>query len=326
MHGCPGSVVEGVSIDRVGCGLMVNYSFGGNYSVQLRSLYYGVAAWGDANANIFQIYCAQSVPWPRTVPPEYRLSFMVQMQERFADTLKLSTDDHAARPYGLLCGSIHSTSIGNAFDAVVERFPGGIFLYNAYATDFRQCYLEADAGTMACAIAASRSRFGITALHAYLSGTGSIFDFGIDVHAKVFASGILYAASFGNPPVDDGSSEITLEGVSPAMPGAPVQRGIRYVVANRPPTPLVLQSGWRNENGDEPMVRFDFWSHRVELQGTMANGRSGTCFVLPPLCRPSRRQRYIVPGGEIEIAPDGMVRVAPNDIAVSLDGIAFARW
>lgn len=328
MHGCPGSFVEGVSVDRVGCALLVNYSFGGHYAVQTHALYYGVAAWDDANANIFEIYCAQSSPWPKTVPPEYRLPFMVQMQGHFADTLKLSNNDHAARPYGILCGSISSTATGNAFDAVVEHFVGGIFLYNAYATDFRRCYLEGNDGSMACAIVASRSRFGIQALHAFLSGTGTLFDLGIEILGKIFASGILNTATFGKAPFDDGSSLLILEGVDPAMPGAPVQRGVRYAGRAAAWVPIPLRAGWRaaGDGFDAPAVCFDPWSHRIELKGAVAGGGSGVLGVLPEPCRPAARRRYAVPGSIVDIMPDGIVQVMQDSGVISLDGITFSRW
>ncbi|WP_448665239.1 hypothetical protein ACG3SL_21240 (plasmid) [Sphingomonas sp. CJ20] len=328
MHGCPGGMVEGVSIDRVGCGLLVNYSFGGTYRVQVHSLYYGVAAWDDANANTFQIYCSQSEPWPKTVPVEYRLPFMAQISGHFADTLKLSADTHGNRPYGVLCGSIRSTSISNVFDAVVERFPGGIFLFNAYATDFRRCYLEADPDVMACAIAASRSRFSIHALHAYLSGTGAIFDFGIDVFARIFASGILHGAGFGKAPVDDGTSLLLLEGFDPRMPDAPIQRNIRYIGRSAPWEPLRLLSGWRPaaDGYEAPAVRLDPETHRVELKGAMVGGREGACFHLPPRCCPPARQRHRIAGGQLDIAPDGAAQIMPDTPLISLDGASFARW
>lgn len=328
MHGCPGSLVEGVSIDRVGCGLLVNYSFGGSYKVQVHSLYYGVAAWDDANANLFEIYCAHSTPWPTTVPADYRMPFMTQMADHFADTLMLADNDHATRPYGLLCGSIQSTSINSVFDLVIEQFPGGIFLFNAYATDFRRCYIEASSGRMATAVTASRSRFGIQALHALLSGTGITFDFGINVLARIFASGIIHTAGFGKAPFDDGTSLLILEGIEPTRSGAPVQRNIRYAGRDAHWIPLALTSGWQAapDDYDAPAVRLDPWSHQVELKGTIAAGRDGVCFQLPETCRPSRRKRYMAAGGQLSIGSDGVARVAGAEATVSLDGLTFGRW
>lgn len=328
MHGCPGSFVDGVSIDRVGCALLVNYSFGGNYKIQAHSLYYGVAAWDGANANIFEIYCAQSSPWPKTVPPEYRLPFMVQMKGHFVDTLKLSTEDHSTRPYGVLCGSIRSNSISNAFDAVVERFGGGVFLYNAYATDFRRCYVEGDTDTMVCAVVASRSRFSIQAFHAFLSGTGALFDFGIDVLGKVFGSGILNSATFGKAPFDDGTSLLMFEGIDPTLPGAPSQRGVRYATREVAWMPIALGATWRpaGDGYEAPGVRFDPWSHRIELKGAVTGGGAGAIGILPKPCRPTGRRRYRVAGGQVDISPDGVVQVKPEDTIVSFDGISFARW
>ena len=328
MHGCPGSFVEGVSIDRVGCGLLVNYSFGGSYKVQAHSLYYGVAAWDDANANLFEVYCTHSTPWPKTVPAEYLLPFMKQMASHFSNTLMLTDDGHAMRPYGVLCGSIQSTSINNVFDLVVEQFPGGIFLFNAYAADFRRCYIEAGSGRMKNAVTASRSRFGIQALHAYLSGTGTAFDLGIDVLARIFASGIIDVERFGKPPVDDGTSLMILEGMDLTLPGTPVQRNIRYAGKEPHWIPLMLESGWRamDDGFDAPEVRLDPWSHQVEFRGVIVGGREGICFHLPETCRPSRRRRYMAAGGQLSVEPDGVVQVTAKDATVSLDGITFGRW
>jgi hypothetical protein len=326
MHGCPGAVVEGVSIDRVGCGLLVNYSFGGSYRLMVNTLYYGAAAWDDANANSFMVHCTHASPWPTKVPREYQLTFMIQMQDHFDTTLGLSTKEHSYRPYGILCGSIASTTVGNIFDTVIEHYPGGIFLYNAYSTDIRQCYLEGDRDRMMCGVAASRSRFSVQALHAYLSGTGAVFDFGLDVLAKIFGSGIIHAATFGKAPRDDGSSLLILEGIHPSMPGAPIQRGIRYVTNEALWAPLTLRAGWLPVDDELPAVRLDPWLHRVEFKGSVKGGGDSIGFVLPPRYRPPRLQRYQVPGGQLSISTEGAVRITANETIVSLDSVSFARW
>lgn len=327
MHGCPGSFVEGVAIDGVGCGLLVNYSFGGNYKVHVDALYYGVAAWEDTNANIFEAYCSHRSPWPTRVPDDYRLGFMRDDPRGLVDIHKLSNVDHLSRPFGILCGASKSTSTNNVFDVVVEQFPGGIFMLNAYATDFRRCYLEGEANRMAYAIVASRSRFGIQAFHAYLSNTGALFDLGLLILAKIFASGILYAASFGRMPMDDPSLLIFI-GVEPGTLGAPVRSNLRYLGHSAAKMPLVLVSPWRVAGGDYevPSVRLDPWAHRVELSGTMVGTRAGHCFTLPANHRPARRRRFVVAGGTIQIGPDGEVDVKPSDSMVSLDGVTFELW
>jgi hypothetical protein len=33
-----------------------------------------------------------------------------------------------------------------------------------------------------------------------------------------------------------------------------------------------------------------------------------------------------VAGGEVDISPDGVVQVKPEDTVICLDGISFARW
>jgi hypothetical protein len=328
MHGCPGAFVEGVAIDRVGCGLLVNYCFGGTFHVHVDALYYGVAAWEDANANIFEAYCSHSIPWPTSVPEAYRLPFMRDLNAGLADVHKLSANDHAARPFGILCGATKSTSTNNVLDVVVEQFPGGIFLLNAYATDFRRCYLEGAASRMTHAIVASRSRFGIQALHAYLSGTGALFDLGLLTTARVFASGIVHTATFGKPPPDDGTSLLILENIDPGAGGAPMMPAIRYLTRPLAWTPLPLRNGWRAAGGDfeVPAVRLDPWAQHIVMRGTLAGGAAGLCCYLPIGQRPAKRRRFAVPGGSVEVMNDGRVISNPTAPLLSLDGIAFEPW
>lgn len=326
MHGCPGAVIEGVSVDRVGIGLLANYSFGGRFSVHVHTLYYGVVVWDDANANTFEIYCARIPGAPNSVPEDYRLPFLPLLWPQFSAATDLFRD-HVARPAGVICGSLRSTSTGNVFDAVIERFPTGILLYRAYATDFRRCYLESGVEEMKCGIAASRSRFHVQALHAYMSGTGVLFELGTEILAKIFGSGILHAADFGKAPDDDRSSFVTLEGFDPGSQGAPDQRGVRYGSLEPRWFPLGLRGAWHpaGEGRYYPAAKFDPWSQRVELRGAMKGARTGHCFTLPRICCPEARQRFRTLGGVIEIAPDGTVRVNPEESIVSLDGIAFSR-
>ena len=326
-HGCPGSVLAGVSIDRVGCGLLVNYCFGGSYQTHVSTLYYGIAAWDGVNANQFTVYASHRDPWPKTVPPAYRLPPIAAMRDRFVDAWRFSDNGYLDRPHGLICGSTRSTSVGNTFDAVLENYAQGVLLSNAYATDFRQCYLEAGPETMICGISATRSRFSIQGLHAFLSGTGALFDFGVDVHASIRAGGILHGKTFGKAPDDDGTSLLVLDGIEPTMTGAPMQRGIRYAARDGAWEPLTLRSSWRSATADTvAQVRLDPWSHRVELRGTIEGGADGVCFALPLSCRPDRPGRYRAAGGLIGIAADGEARIAQSESMVSLDGISFSRW
>jgi len=328
MHGCPGAFIDGVAIDRVGCGLLVNYCFGGQFRVHVDALYYGVAAWEDANANVFEAYCSHSIPWPKLVPADYQLPFMHELRDGLVDVHRLSTPEHAARPFGIVCGASKSTSTNNVFDVVVEQFPGGMFLFNAHATDFRRCYLEGEANRMSHAIVASRSRFGIQALHAYLSNTGALFDLGLATTAKAFASGILYTASFGKMPPDDGSSLLIFEGIDPGAGGAPVMPAIRYLTRPMAWALLALQNGWRAAGDDyeAPAVRLDPWAQQIALRGTLRGGQAGLCGVLPPGRRPAKRRRFVVPGGQIDVAPDGQIAVTPSGPLLSLDGVTFEPW
>lgn len=328
MHGCPGSIIQGVAIDRVGCGVLINYSFGGHYQVHVNSLYYGLIAWDDANANIFEIYSSQAHPYPKEVPDPYVMPFFRQINEHFVDTLKLESNAHRSRPYGVMCGSIASTCTGNAFDAVVERFAGGVFLYNAYATAIRQCYIEADAGVSACCIAASRSRFSVEALHAYVSGSGAIFDFGLNVAGDITCSGILHAGRFGKPPVEDGSSAITFSGLDLTIPGTPLTPSLRYSGRATPWRTLPLRGGW--VHGVAPHIpfaaRMDAFSHKVELRGMIIGGQPGRVTTLPTECRPTRQLRLQAAGGLVDIGADGAVTIQSEGDTMAFDGLTFGRW
>jgi hypothetical protein len=328
MHCCPGSFVEAVSIDRVGCGLLVNYSFGGSYQVQSHALYFGAVAWDDANANLFDVYASRKRPWSDEVPVAYRLPFLAQMQGHIGDTLKLGSERYGSQSVGLVCGSSRSASINNVFDLVAENFSTGVFLFNAYATDFRRFYVEGEPGVSDCALAATRSRFSAQSLHAYLSGKGALFDLGLALTARLFMSGIPHVANFGKAPVDDRSSLLILEGLDPSFPGAPTQPGIRYAAGEQSWIPVQLENGWRPVGSDAamPAARFDPWSHRVELRGAISGGRPGKCLQLPAICRPAHKRLFAVAGGHIEVTPDGTVSVMPLATVVALDGVDYSRW
>jgi hypothetical protein len=48
--------------------------------------------------------------------------------------------------------------------------------------------------------------------------------------------------------------------------------------------------------------------------------------VLPPGRRPAKRRRFVVPGGQIDVAPDGQIAVTPSGPLLSLDGVTFEPW
>ena len=327
MHGCPGALVEGVGVTGVGCGLLVNFTFGGRFSLHARPDYYGVAAWGDANANSFDIYCAHGPERPKEVPWRYRLPFMRNLDGHFTDTLKLSTDSHGGRPYGLLCGSITSSSVGNNIDAVIEHFPGAILLFHAYATAFGRCYVEADAGRTQVAFAASHSRFNIAALHAYLSGGGSLFDLGLAVTGRVFASGIAHAQDFGKAPEQDGTSSLAFDGLDVAPADAHLRPELRFAGRAEEWKLLNLRGGWQPAGAGypPPAARLNSQSTRIELRGAMRGNGREQCFTLPPEFCPAQRRRFPVAGGTLDLSPDGTARMEPVAELVSLDNVGFDR-
>lgn len=324
MHGCPGSIVSGVSINNVGCGLLVNCCSGGDYNVHVNAAYYGVAVWEEVNACTFDLYCSQHDFYPAIVPDDYVLPFMKAAAGSLKDVYHLRGAGHHRRPFGVLVGALKSTSVNNVFDVVAERFNGGMFLLNAYATDFRKCYLEGSADQMAFAIVASKSRFGVQALHAYMSGTGALFDLGTELLAKVYASGIVNPASFGSGPRDDGTSLLLMEGLTPGLPNSPQQRNVQFAYKVQAWVEPKLAAGRAANQGTEiPGYRLNPRTGHVEFKGSLSMGPTAIAFILPAALRPARKRQFAVVGGRVSVTSTGEVWVTATEEVLSLDGIFF---
>ena len=331
MHGCPGSVVDNVSITGTGAGLLVNFSFGGSYSVHCLTRYYGVIGWSNCNANNFEVYCAQESPYPTTVPAGYIMPFMNSLNGGMVPTLKLSTNDHYNRTWGLIVGGGASdTSTNNRFDSTIERFSGGIFQFYSYGTSWGKCYLEGDTNQMDFALVASYSKFVMDTLHCYMSGTGSVVDLGITLNAIITPIGLISAASYGTGPFLDNSSLVTIHGVRPDAfgPSTP-QFNFVYTSGTTNWTGMSLVNSWVSGGGGllrSPSYRLNSRTGNVELAGAVDSGVAAQITTLPVGYRPLYRNTLgAADGSTVVIDPDGKVYAyaGAGHTYVYLEGIKF---
>lgn len=319
MHGAPGCMVRDVAISEVGCGLLVNFSFGGNFSVHVISSYYGVVAWDDANANTFEVYVARDAS-TGSVPSGYLMPFMSTLNGNLVSTYRLSANEHYNRSIGFVVGSLASTSINNVVDLVVERYDDGAFLLYAYATDFRKCYMESSADQMKVAVTAAHSRFGMQTLHTYLSGGGRLFDMGIAVNASINPNGIIYTGGYGVGPYLDNSSRVIFRNSSPDTMGPAVpQFNISYPDLSGNWKAPALVNSWVNLGDPRNDAGYRINRNRVEFQGAINGGASGSvAFILPAGFRPYKRVLI----GPVLIEPSGNIIIYSTG-AVSLEGVSF---
>ena len=213
MAGCPGGFVDGVSIYRVGCGLLVNYGFGGEYTVHVHSAYYGVVNWGEANANKFSVYCAQIQEYIGIVPAAYRLSFIANKD--FVAEYNLPAA-HNGRSMGVIAGGLTSNV---RIDAVIEHFSDGIVLLDTFSADLSALYIEGSTNETDFAFVSGNASWHCTSLHAFLSGTGSLYAFGKNSTGYIDHNGSAFAASFGKPPEQETVSRVRIGSLKPGFMG-----------------------------------------------------------------------------------------------------------
>lgn len=351
MHGCPGSIVENVAIDNVGCGLLVNFSTGGSYVVHTLTHYYGVACWEDSNANSFDVYSTRKdLSLGQIVPSAYLMPFMSALD---GDLISegLSTNNHYNRPFGLLVGATGDrASVNSSFDVTIENFSGGVFQRRALAMNFGRTYVEGPPPAVDIVMVAARSTFKAATLHAYISAPGnlwgSLFDIGNEVSARIAPNGMIYPASFGTVSTSE-STRIVLDGVKPNdgtqmgdngfTPHAPLQPNVVYgdstpwhplsnpIVAGA--TSMFLNR-WSNVGGVsvDAAYRLQGDTGTVQLRGFITGGSTGTAaFTLPAGFRPFKRRAFTTVGGDVVIDMDGTVTVYTVGGTIGLDGIGFDR-
>lgn len=329
MHGCPGSMVENVSVVGTGAGLLVNQCYGGSYVMHSLTKYYGVVAWQDVNACNFDVYNAGIEPATLTVPDGYLMPFMPAFNGALVGAYKLSTNDHYNRSWGMILGGNPSVAANNRVKLVAERYSGGVFQHQAYGTEFDGIYVESVANVMAFGCVATVSRFVINSLHAYMSGTGKVFDLGITVNARVTAIGFIDYQQYGYGPYLDSSSLVTIDGIAakdfgPATP----QFNLVYTSGGTAWTAPTLQNGWTNSGGvnQTAAYRLNSRTGNVEIVGLITGGASGTAaFTLPAGFRPVAGNAFATQGGgTVVVTAAGLVIVTPGGGAsIWLNGVTF---
>jgi hypothetical protein len=315
VQGCPGAVVDNVSITGCATGMLVNYTFGGYFSVHTTTPYYGVIAWDNVNANNWELYCAATQPVAQTVPAGYLQPMMGALNGAMVPVLKLNTNDHYNRSWGVILGSDGtSTSTNNTLDITVERFSGGLFQYYSYGTVFNKFYFEGGGPTeMNYACVSSYSLWSSNSFHAFLNSASCFFvDLGISLQIRLTAIG-LKSGSYGFGPFLDISSLVTIDGISPTDfgPVAP-QFNMYYTAGNLTNTVTAFQNSWVSVGAPFDAVRYVFSKQigQINFTGAITGGSAGTvAFTLPAGYRPLHRVVLLVPGGEIQIDANGDVTV-----------------
>lgn len=302
-HGCPGSYSEGLSVVGFGHGLLVNFTTGGFYEVHAETLYSGVVNWDDANGNLFRTYVAQADPYPTTVPAGYLLPFMSSLSAILTTTYHLTTNAHYNRPQGIICGSLASSSNSVIFDAVIERFTGGIFLLNTFSIGFGQCYIEKHAGGMSSAIVAAQATFSIQDLYVNMSASGNLFDIGAGGAGDVRANGALSVSSFGSVYGLDLATRLLLRGVTlDQIAPATMQLNILYETPGQMIAPTLVNS-WANVGG-YVSAGYRREAGRVFLDGTVTGGAAASTITTLPV---GYRPFAYVRGPGFQISPAGVI-------------------
>lgn len=333
MHGCPGALVENVGIVGTATGLLVNECYGARFNAHTLTRHYGVIAWGEVNACSFDVYCTRD-GGAGTVPGAYQFPPMATLSASMVG-LGLSTNAHATRAFGFVIGSdAGQTSCTNDIAVTSEFFNGGIFMHYSKATNFARMHIEGRAGEVSFGIVAVASNFVASAVHPFMSGTGTLTDFGGQLKADLAVTGVLSYAAWGAAPPLDGDSFVTVRGVQQAGAGIPTSLNIACVSDTSYWNAPTLGSSWANAGAPNAVAgyRKNGRTGLVELKGYITGGTiGGTAFVLPPGFRPQEKRNIISLsspnlGYLIVLATGEVIPAAPTSSAngISLDNISFA--
>jgi hypothetical protein len=244
-------------------------------------------------------------------------------------TYKFSTPSHATRAWGVIHGAGVSTSQNSRFDITAERYAGGIFMLNAGSTLIGGFYTEGNPNVVEFGIVAAQSNFSVLAVHAYMSGTGSMFDCGRTFNGAVNLSGIVFPAGFGKPPEYDAGSSLRLGTMAPpGFPGFVNRANVFFVDADGPFTIPAIGGGASNLGSPYNDVGYRITRQgRVELQGAVINvAGAPTLFTLPPGFRPYAINVFSGSGGNFRVLPSGDVVVDSGGPTIFLDGKSFLQF
>lgn len=320
MQGAFGPIVENVSIAEVGCGYLLNESLGGQWSVNARCLYYGMALWNDCNANEISLYATQS-PQVTSVPAGYQLPFMTSLNGQLVPTYNLPSNDPYAWSTGLIVGAdIALTSQTNTICATIETFSSSVFLINSKSTTFTNLYVEGGTNDVKYGLIAANATANILGTHAFMSGTGTMFAIGNDSRCNVALNGIPFFATFGSVYVNSRLMVYNYDNPTPLTPALNVAFASQITDFNAP----ALINSWANVGGTNAVAGFrkNQKSDCIELKGFVTGGSTGTvAFTLPTGCRPNEKRNFAVFGGTAEVLANGTVIL--NGTTLGLDGIIF---
>lgn len=328
------------SVTGVGCAGLANEAIGGVFECHSITPYYGFAAWNDCNANTFRIYATQGTTNPTTVPTAYQLPFMTALNGALTTApYHLSTNAHYNAPFGFILGAAGTFSVSNLVELTVESFTEQLLLLNARSAVFTRSYLEASTSQTTYGLVAASSTFEIKGLHAFLSGTGTLFDFGAALTGcQITANGINTYAAFGTVYADgtpDGSL-VQIKGFTASqMLYSGNYRSIQFLSDNQNFSTPSLSGTWANVGApfQNAGYRKNQFSGNVELCGFIQSGSTGSAvFTLPVGYRPSFQRAFPAFGNGSGTLPNVIVTAAgvvmPSYAGtagtnISLDGINF---
>jgi hypothetical protein len=320
MQGSYGPIVENVAIAEVGCGFLLNESIAGRWAVNSRALYYGMAIWNNCNVNEISLYAVQS-PQATNVPAGYQLPFMTALNGELIPTYKLPSNAPYDYSSGLIIGAdFGASSVGNTICATIELFSTSVFLINTKSTTFTNLYIEGNTNEVKYAFTAANSTANILGIHAFMSGTGTMFAIGNDSRCNATLNGTPFFATFGSVYSNSNLMVYNFPNLTPTAPPLNIAFASETSGFNAP----TLLNSWANAGGDNATAGFrkNQKSDCIELKGFLIGGATGSiAFILPVGCRPSEKRNFVGVGGTIELLISGEIIL--NGTAVCLDGIFF---
>jgi hypothetical protein len=330
MHGCPGAMIDNVSVDIASCGVLINCCFDVRINVHVTTPNYGMVVY-DVNAGVFDLYAACSDADTKFVDEDYILPHMAALNGAMIPAFHLQTEDHFKRKWGLTVGSNDNTSVGNTLNVrCIERYSGGVFQRLAYSTFFTSLYLEGSVDQTDYGIVSTASHFVVGGIHAYLSGSGQLFDQGTGVTAECFITGIPFT-SFGKVYME-ASSRLVVRLCNPQQfgPDRP-QYNILFPDFgwSEPLRPIGFDGAWHSVG--DPFIETTYSVNRggeVCLAGAATGGLDGTVITtLPPGYRPYKRRAFACFGGVVTVDPNGEVigNFGSGATIIGLDGVRFSQ-
>jgi hypothetical protein len=338
MHGTAGAVIKAGSITGVGCAVLMNESQ--DYDIRFNSVtpYYGLIEWNECNATVANFYANQGTTLPTTIPAPYLMSFMSALSASLtAAPYHLSTNAFYNMPCGYIRGGT-AVSVSCETGLTSQLWPIGEMLLNTRGVNIKRNYLEANTSQMQYGIVAALATFKIEGVHAFMSGTGAMFDIGAGIVGQVTLNGVNTYGSFGVV-YADGFPEGSILQVSGFTAAQALYtgnyRGVQFMSDPGPFIAPTLGGTWANVGGAfmNAGYRKNPLSGNVELSGFLQSGATGTAaFTLPAGYRPLLQRAFIAFGSGSGSLPNVVVSnagvVTPSYAGtggtnICLDGITF---